>query len=86
MPRILLSSARVRSAIADAVTDSDVIMELRRRKIRYTVTTAGGALHIRVPVRSGVVRIYCGRHWSDARPVPAVPWSAIPVPAYRNDD
>lgn len=80
MPRILLSSARVRSAIADAITDADVIDALRRHGIRYTLTTAGGRLHVRVPVRSGAVQIFFGPDRSGPFRCP------FHIPAYHSDD
>ena len=56
--KIMLTPERIRSAIADARTESDAALALRRHRIRYGFSTEGGYTHIRIPVRSGIVRIY----------------------------
>lgn len=56
--KILLTTDRVRSALADAKTEKDAALALRRHRIRYGFSTEGGYTHIRIPVRSGVVRVY----------------------------
>jgi len=58
MSNILLTARRVRRIAADAMTDAELIDILRARRIRYGYSTAGGTLHIFVPIRSGAVRIY----------------------------
>jgi len=45
MTRQFISPARVRSIVADAVTDADIVAALRRHRVRYTYSTEGGALH-----------------------------------------
>lgn len=79
MPRILITAARIRAAVADAVTDADVIDALRRRRIRYRLLTDGGRFHICVPTRTGAVRIYCGPGTDPVR-------YPFPTPVYRHDD
>lgn len=73
---MFLSAGRVRSAIAGARTEKDVVNSLRQHKIRYTWTTSPGFLSIRVPVRSGSVLIYR----TASRSVPFLVRSASPVP------
>jgi len=81
MPKILISSARIRRIIADAITPADVVDLLRCHGIRYSFTTEGGALHIRVPVRTGTVRIYCEGDPLRRYPAPAI----YPAPVLHND-
>ncbi len=54
---------KIRSIIADCNTEYDIIQSLRMHKIRYGYTTETGILSIRIPCRTGAVRIYrsCSR-------------------------
>lgn len=56
--RQLITSARVRAIIADAATERDITDALRAHRIRYGYSTEGGYLHIRIPSRTGVIRVY----------------------------
>lgn len=49
--------ARVRSLMAGAHTEAEASAILRRHRIRYTFSTTGGTFHIRIPSRSGFIRI-----------------------------
>lgn len=54
---ILITAARIRSLISACRTDADITAMLRGHKIRYTYTTEGGELAIRIPTRKGALRI-----------------------------
>ena len=56
--KILLTADRIRSVLSNARTEKDVTESLRRHRIHYRFSTEGGYTHIRIPVRSGVVRVY----------------------------
>lgn len=75
--KILITPGRVRSVIAGAATENDVIAALRRHGIRYGYSTAGGCLHIRIPCRSGCICIYRDFYKVPAA-APAVPFS-VPI-------
>ena len=83
--RILTTSARIRSVISSARTEKDIEQALRAHRIPYSYSTDGGVLHIRVPVRSGAVRIIrtCSRsapfQVRQAMPVPDLYPVPIPV-------
>lgn len=53
----LVSSSKIRSVIAGAMTEKEAADRLRRHRIRYEYSTAGGVFHIRVYCRSGAIRI-----------------------------
>lgn len=57
MPRQFITAARVRSIIAGANTEPEVVAALRRHGIRYSYSTETGYLHIRIPCRTGCLRI-----------------------------
>ena len=56
--KILLNAARIRAMIDGAMTEKDIELALRAHGVRYSYDTSAGYLAIRVPVRSGIVRIY----------------------------
>ena len=56
--KILLTPARIRSALDGARTEKDVEMSLRAHKIRYTYDTSAGFLSFRIPARSGAILVY----------------------------
>lgn len=76
----LVSSTRIRSVIAGAITERDATDALRRHRIRYTFSTEGGVFHIKIPCRSGAIRII--RTASRSAPLVIIPPSATirPVP------
>ena len=85
----LVTASRIRSIIAGLHTEKDAAAALRQHRIRYTFSTEGGAFHIRIPSRSGCIRII--RLASRSAPLVVVPEPAtaqpLPfiVPAYRVD-
>lgn len=74
--RQLITADRVRSVIAGAATEKDAADALRRHRIRFEYSTEGGALHIRIPCRSGCVRVVRTAY----RPAPLRVVQASPVP------
>ena len=89
--KILLTAARIRSALDGARTEKDGEVSLRSHKIRFTWTTAPGYLCARVPCRSGSMLIYrtCSRSAPfavrSAEPVKAAGYP-YPVPRFAWDD
>ena len=55
--RLLITAARVRAILDDVKTETDAARALRRHRIRYSFSTAGGILHIRIPTRSGIITV-----------------------------
>lgn len=53
----LITTARIRSILAGICTEKSAAEALRAHRVKYTFTTEGGALHIRIPARSGYIRI-----------------------------
>lgn len=60
---ILINTKKIRSLIADCKTEMEIVSVLRSHKVKYTFTTNTGYLSIRIPCRTGAVRIYrvCSR-------------------------
>ena len=56
--KILITSSRIRSVLADSRTEKDITDSLRSHGIKYHYSTEGGYTHISVPVRSGSILIY----------------------------
>lgn len=54
----LITGKRIRRIISDATTDADIISVLRSHNIKYSYSTTGGTLHIQIPGRKGIIRIY----------------------------
>ena len=89
--KVLITAARVRSIVSDSRTFRDIADTLRRHRIRYTYSTEAGYMHIRVPFRSGCLRIYCTASRSAPPVVVSVPGSVpvsvpVPVPVLHADD
>ena len=83
--KMLLTADRIRSIIADDRTEKDIEISLRLHKIRFSYDTSAGFLSLRVPVRSGIVRIYRTASRSAPFMVCAAPPSPIhPVPVSRS--
>lgn len=89
--RIHVTPDRIRSVLDDARTEIDATLALRRHRIRYSYSTAGGVLHIRIPARSGIITVT--RTASRAAPLvisaaaPAGPAPyPYPVPRWTYDD
>lgn len=77
MGKIFITAARVRSILADAQTESDVIDALRRHGIRYRYSTETGYLHIRIPCRTGAVLVFRSVH---PLRIPGAVWTGSPFP------
>lgn len=60
---ILVTHKKIRSVIANAKTENDIVSLLRYHKIKYSFTTETGFLSIRIPCKTGNIRIYktCSR-------------------------
>ena len=78
--RITVTADRIRSVLDDARTESDAVLALRRHRIRYQISTAGGVLHIRIPARSGVVTVTRTASRSTPLVVAAAPAGSVPYP------
>ena len=74
--KLLLTASRVRSVLADARTEKAAAEALRAHRIRYSYSTDGGILHIRIPARSGMLRVYR----TASRTAPLVVTTAAPAP------
>ena len=77
----LLTVDRVRCILADARTEQDAALELRRHRVRFSFSTAGGYLHIRIPSRAGIITVV--RTASRTAPLAvaaAVPAGPVPYP------
>lgn len=80
--KLLLTAARVRSALDGARTEKDVETALRAHKIRFTYDTSAGYTAFRIPARSGPVLVYrtCSRSAPFAvRTASAAPLRVFPV-------
>ena len=60
---IIITSERIRSIVSDCKTEQDIISALRSHKVKYSFTTETGYLSIRIPCKTGTIRIYrtCSR-------------------------
>ena len=54
---MLINSARIRAIIADCRTEQDIVLSLRLHKVKYSFSTDCGYTSIRIPCRSGCIRI-----------------------------
>ena len=85
--KMLLTPARIRSALDGARTEKDVELSLRAHKIRFSYDTRAGFLAFRVPARSGAILIYRTASRSAPFVVRAVAPAAAPafpvVPVFR---
>ena len=75
--KLLITPARIRSAIAGAMTEKDIESSLRAHKIRFTYDTSSGFLAFRIPARSGAVLIYR----TCSRSAPFMVKAAAPAPS-----
>lgn len=91
MIKSLLTPDRVRSILDGARTEIDAALALRRHHVRYSYSTTGGTLHIRVPARTGTVIVYRTASRSQplrvaaAAPAGVAPYP-YPVPRWTWDD
>lgn len=74
--KIMITSARIRSILDGLHTEKEAAAALRSHRIRYSYSTEGGYLHIRIPARSGAIRVYR----TASRTAPLVIASAAPAP------
>ena len=87
MIKQLVTPARVRLILAGARTEKDAVEILRRHRIRYSYSTAGGVLHIRIPGRSGPVTVTkTASRSAPLRIAAAETCYPYPVPLYSWDD
>lgn len=82
--KILLTPARIRSAIDGARTEKDVEMSLRAHKIRYTYDTSAGFLSFRIPARSGPILVYRTASRSAPFMVRSAAPAVAPAPVVRS--
>ena len=75
--KMLLTPARIRSALDGARTEKDVELSLRAHKIRFSYDTRAGFLAFRIPARSGAVMVYR----TASRSVPFAVRAAAPAAA-----
>lgn len=91
MSRLLVTASRIRSILDGACNEIDAARALRRHRVRYSFSTSGGVLHIRIPARSGVVTVTrtasrsAPLAISAAAPAGPVPYP-YPVPHWTWDD
>lgn len=81
MTRPLVTVSRIRAILTDARTEQDAALELRAHRVRFSFSTAGGFLHIRIPARSGIITVT--RTASRTQPLriaAALPAGAGPAP------
>jgi hypothetical protein len=76
--KILLTPARVRSVIADARTEKDIELSLRRHRIRYSYNISTGFMAFHIPARSGPIIVYR----TASRSAPFTVRTAAPAPAF----
>ena len=55
--KTLVTPDRIRSILDGAHNEMDAAARLRSHRIRYSYSTTGGYLHIRIPARSGAVTV-----------------------------
>ena len=89
--RLHVTADRIRSILDDVRTETDAALVLRRHRIRYSYSTAGGVLHIRISARSGIVTVTrtasrtAPLAISAAAPAAPAPYP-YPVPRWTYDD
>lgn len=84
--KLLCTTNRIRSMIADCKTEIDIVCTLRQHKIRYSFATDTGYTSIRIPCKKGCIRIY--RTCSRSAPFLVRndnPAMIYPVPVLHND-
>lgn len=90
MTKALITADRIRAILDDIHTETDAARILRRHRIRYTFSTAGGALHIRIPARAGIVTVTRTASRSHPLQIAALPVGPAaypyPVPRWTWDD
>ena len=74
--KILITANRVRSILQGLHTEKEAAETLRLHRIRYSYSTEGGYMHIRIPARSGILRVYR----TASRTAPLIIAPAVPAP------
>lgn len=77
MIRPLVTADRIRSILDGVGTEIDAALTLRRHRVRFSFSTAGGILHIRIPARTGTITVTR----TASRTAPLRIAAAGPVPA-----
>lgn len=91
MTRPLITPARIRFILGDARTEQDAARALRAHRVRYSFSTTGGYLHIRIPARTGTITVTrtasrtAPLRIATAAPSGPVPYP-FPVPCWSWDD
>lgn len=78
MSNIMITASRIRSVVQGCRTEKDVEKSLRTHGIKYSYDTSAGFLSIRIPARSGSVRVYRAA----SRSAPFLVSSVPPAPVY----
>ena len=90
MTRALITPARIRYILAGSHNENDAAQALRLHRVKYSFSTAGGVLHIRIPARSGAVIVTrVASRTAPLRIEAAAPAGAVypyPVPRWTWDD
>ena len=73
---IMVTAQRVRAILKNARTEKDAVAALRAHRVRYSFSTVGGVFHIRIPARSGTLRVYR----TASKTAPLIVAAAAPVP------
>lgn len=85
--RITLTADRVRSILDGVRTEQEAAKVLRQHRIRYSYSTTGGTLHIRIPARSGIVTVTrTASRTAPLRIAAAGSFYPFPVPSWSWDD
>lgn len=87
---IALTADRIRSVLDGAMTEIDAALALRRHRIKFSYSTAGGCLHIRIPARTGVITVTRTASRTAPLAIAAAPAAPVPypfpLPAWTWDD
>lgn len=85
--RITLTANRVRSILDGVKTEQEAAKVLRQHRIRYSYSTTGGTLHIRIPARSGIVTVTrTASRTAPLRVAAASAYYPFPLPRWNWDD
>ena len=70
---IIITPNRVKAIVSECRTDADLVINLRRHKVKYGYTTDAGFLSVVIPCSTGKVRVYRTASKSN-------PFRVVPVP------
>ena len=54
----IVTPRKIRAIVADCKTDSAILQALRRHAIRFTVDTYTSYFNVKIPAKTGTIRIY----------------------------